>query len=658
VRHALALFMLLGAVAAPVAAQRAAGPVLTVDAALSGSFDNNVGRDRAALDGYGGGGELLVRLASRPARPLLQLEYATSLRRTSALNPADGAGHRLNALAAVPFASWLRLDVIGRAGRGGVDEDLVSADELMLLGRLELQPRRRSRLRAYAARRWREPPAGAEPTLAAHAGIELRQRFGGGTTVLLDGRYEESHPPDTTRFWHRGSVAFSVGQRVASNTALEVEARHRQRLYPRRLIEVDDDVMHRRDDDWRIGLAIVYDNGRGAELRLELQHDERASTDPRRSYDAGRVSLTVRRRVLGFGGRTTPPRIDERAANQALQARATTAATAPTAMAFTSMAVGETGVCALADDGDVVCWPTLNAAAAGATPARLSGPWTALTAGPGRACALDTVGAAHCWHWLDGKAGTAVSAPVALRSDLRFTTLSVGSTHMCGLTGDGAAWCWGENGDGQLGTGTPLPAPTPARVATDVPFGAISAGSRHTCALGADGALFCWGANESGQAAAGTLRRTLAPQPVAGVRFVELAAGTRHNCARDAAGGVWCWGDNSSGQVGLPGGGQVRQPARIAAPAAFTTIGAGWTHSCALDAAGRAWCWGRNGQSDTGPAQGAPLSLPRPVASDRVFSALTVSMRTCALDRRQRVYCWGGGRRPGDDAPVLLSPPG
>jgi hypothetical protein len=652
---ALALWWLLPL---PAFAQASGSPVMTVEAGVAGTFDNNVGRNAAALDSYGGVGELLLRVASRPAAPLLQLEYSALLRRSSGPNTADGMGQRVSGLVAVPLADWLRLNLIGRAGRGGADEDLTVTDELMVLARLDVQPARSTRIRAYGAHRWIEPLPGQPPTLGAYTGLELRQRFG-RTTLLLDARYEESMPPDTTRFWQRGSVAASVGRRLTRSTALEAGARQRIRLHPQRMIEADAATTPRRDVDTRLTMSLVYDNGRGAEMRAELEHDTRVSNDPRRSFDAGRLSIGMRHRVFGFGGRRPPPRIDERAATDALEAAREAAAALITeaGRSFTAVAVGGAGVCALVEGGAAVCWSGSGAPAAAA----VSGSWSRIAVGAGMACGLDAAGAAYCWTLpAEFETGTADhTMPQPVPTSLRFVDIAVGSEHACALTADGVAWCWGSNSDGQLGTGSALPATAPARVAGRAVFRAITAGSRHTCALAVDDTAWCWGANESSQSAAGPLRRALVPHAVAGVRLAELSAGTRHNCGLDRDGTAWCWGDNSGGQAGQPGGSHLPAPAAVAARSGFVAVAAGWAHTCALDVSGRAWCWGRNrrGELGTGKIDDESHPIPGAVAGERTFTDLAVSVRSCAFDRARTLYCWGDGfgAGPATAAPVPLT---
>lgn len=625
-------------------------PVLTVAASASGRFDSNVRRAPEGDAAYGGGGELLLRAANGVQAPTLQLEYAAGLRRSAPEDPGDGAGHRLNALAATSISSWLRLVAVGRASRGGVDEDLSPTDELTTVGRMELQPAAGTRVRAYAAHRWREVADVAAPALGRYGGIELRQRFGRSTTLIVDGRYEEFEPPDASRSWQRTGLAIGIGQSVFANTALELGVRGRERTYPDRTVEVGDDVVARRDEDLRFGLALVYDNRSGTELRLEVERDRRRSNDVRRAYDANRVNFVIRRRAFAIGGRREPPRIDESAAYDAIRAAFPDAA--PSARTISGVVVAGTGVCAVAEAG-ALCWP---AVADGSRPVVLEGQWRRVSAAAGRACGLDDTGAVHCWSWhRDAQppgSAPAVTAPVPLRTEARFVDVAVGPLHACALTGAGAAFCWGDNGEGQLGNGLAIPAHEPVAVVGDVRFRAISAGERHTCGLDIQGAAHCWGANESGQAGAGSLPRSLRPRPMDGRTFTAISTGTRHTCALSADGRVWCWGENGKGQAGVAGGGIATGAAPVTADVPFVAVSAGWAHTCALDGAGRAWCWGanRHGQLGRSGTDEEPHPRPVPVAGERAFAGLSASFRTCAVDDRDDIFCWGGyGQHPAAD---------
>jgi alpha-tubulin suppressor-like RCC1 family protein len=639
---ALMLLATLCACAGGVSAQT--GPVLTIDVSARGLFDSNIDRSAVPLGAYGGGGDLLLRAANRSRAPTLQLEYTASLRHSSPAQPADGPGQRLNVRARVQFADWIRMDMIGRASRGGTDEDLATGDELLLSSRVEVEPARATRVRPYAAYRWRRTSAAEPLSVGAYAGLELRQRIGWGATLMTDARYEAFQPPDRVRDWQRLAVLVGVGHSLSRNTAIEAEARFRVRDHPRRLVELNDDVAARRDLDHRYGVAFVYDNGSSTEIRLELERDRRRSNAVGRGYDADRVGLTVRQRIFGLGARQNLPRIFEGPADDALRRPV---AAIPS---FSGVRVAGSALCGLREDG-ALCWPPPTATETAATPALVTGRWQRVSAADGRACALDATGHAHCWQWRRTLGGPPElhARPQLVHSELRFQEIAVGFNHACALTDDGVAYCWGENGEGQLGTGLATPASKPVAVLDGLRFRAIAVGMNHTCALAADGTAYCWGANESGQAGAGGVRRILRPRGIDAPRFTAITAGARHTCALTDAGEAYCWGESARGQAGAAGGTVAARPFRIDTNIAFTMISAGWAHTCALTAAGRAYCWGSNryGQLGTGNTDMEPHPAPVAVTGGLTFADLSASFRTCALDVAGQVHCWGGS---GQDA--------
>ncbi len=182
---------------------------------------------------------------------------------------------------------------------------------------------------------------------------------------------------------------------------------------------------------------------------------------------------------------------------------------------------------------------------------------TAITAGSDHTCALDVTGQAWCWGLgdsgqLGGGAATDQPAPVTapLPGGLTVAALSAGGAHTCAVDDAGGVWCWGADDRGQLGLGATGPAvAAPASVAgiTGAAIG-VSAGGAHSCVDLADGSVWCWGANDSGQLGDGTTVDRPTPARVAGVTGT-VAAGALHTCA-SASGHATCWGADTSGQLG------------------------------------------------------------------------------------------------------------
>lgn len=138
------------------------------------------------------------------------------------------------------------------------------------------------------------------------------------------------------------------------------------------------------------------------------------------------------------------------------------------------------------------------------SPLRVSGDraWRLVSAGEVYSCGVAADGSAWCWG-RDGRgrlgAGVAagdVGVPMPVASEEAFTAVTTGATQACGLATDGKAWCWGLNDEGQLGVSRDAfdpDNPTPVAVATDLRFTSLSAGGRSTCGITTAGMAVCWG---------------------------------------------------------------------------------------------------------------------------------------------------------------------
>jgi alpha-tubulin suppressor-like RCC1 family protein len=148
----------------------------------------------------------------------------------------------------------------------------------------------------------------------------------------------------------------------------------------------------------------------------------------------------------------------------------------------TSYATSDFGDCAVRADHAVWCW---------------SGQWmTSLTESTGPSTARD------------------LSVPAKVKGLADVTQVVMGQHDFAyALNRDGSVWCFGDNDVGQLGDGTFVTRPGPARVANLGDVIALAAGDAHVCALRKTGTVACWGDGSYGQI--GTYVTSEIPDPQA-----------------------------------------------------------------------------------------------------------------------------------------------
>jgi alpha-tubulin suppressor-like RCC1 family protein len=330
----------------------------------------------------------------------------------------------------------------------------------------------------------------------------------------------------------------------------------------------------------------------------------------------------------------------------------------PPALAM-RVSAGGLHTCAIASDGQTICWGDNREGQSGGQPGgavavhTLPGPrLVEIAAGGQHTCGLDEQGGAWCWG--DNKFGqlgngalTRRVEPTPVRGDRRFIAITAGENHTCALTHDGQAWCWGDQWDraaGAFRAGDNLTEPFPVK--GDVVFEFVEAGGRHTCGVSRDRRVWCWGNNNHRQSAPSTQWDVVDyPLPVDVPPAINVQAGETYSCALATGGSVHCWGslraDSSSAPAPTPEGG------------VFVQIAAGRRHVCGRTTAGSTLCWGDNRTHQAGSTAAIwiddPTMAPTAVTFDSVSAGGT---HTCGVDSSRRIFCWG------DNAHGQLGRPG
>ncbi len=364
---------------------------------------------------------------------------------------------------------------------------------------------------------------------------------------------------------------------------------------------------------------------------------------------------------------------------------ATSPVALPVGRTANAVVVGRASVCALMDNGRVVCWGSNSKVWEEEHPPSSPPPPTTSAAGllgigkpPTGTGAVASVGTAPLQM---GDALVLVdfgNVPnVVPVTPIKAVRLAMGGTHACAILDNATVRCWGNNADGRLGqvnTGASAvigdASGEIANPLTAINFGTgktpveIAAGRDHTCAILNDNTVKCWGKNTNNQLGiqstnsvgdelneiAGIAGPTLGLG--IGITPVSLAAGGAFTCVLLSDGKVKCWGDNRSGQLGVSSTAvptQIHTPQNVAFGGTLKAkaLTAGAAHACALLDDQSVRCWGLNTSRElgNGATTSAAGTLVTPTFGGNhramAIAATSVGFHTCAYLDDGTVKCWG-----------------
>lgn len=307
---------------------------------------------------------------------------------------------------------------------------------------------------------------------------------------------------------------------------------------------------------------------------------------------------------------------------------------------------------------------------------------THLAVGLVTSCAIDIQSRTWCWGSTvaSGDSGVASApfyTPRLVAGGHHFVELAAGEEHVCGLDAAGAVWCWGDDTYQQLGSGGTGSTNYPVQLLNAPSFAHIFGGDAlGGCGLTSDGTAYCWGNNGSGELGTGSNAATVAdPQPVAGgIKFTSLSPTFDHACGIAVGGAAYCWGNDHSYLLGDNGvsGLTSNVPVPVSGGHTFLTLSATDAYACGVTRDAGEVCWGL--VPDGGDPRGAPTPAPQLASFNEYQPASDVSFgirghdaislqtfttpvnegapdplhgltagywTTCALAQDGTVYCWG-----------------
>lgn len=319
-----------------------------------------------------------------------------------------------------------------------------------------------------------------------------------------------------------------------------------------------------------------------------------------------------------------------------------------TAMA-TTVSMGTSHGCSVADTGVATCWGSLPMA-----PLAYGLRADDIRVGQDFSCALTNI-SVQCWG--GSNAFSQLGNPIlqapwgyTLSGLRQISQIAVGARHGCARTTEQEVYCWGDASQGQIGNAVDTATTAQAvRVEGMSGIAKLAAGRASTCGVTStpnDRKVVCVGAG-SGLAGAAEDPRT--PRTVPGITdALEVSLFASHACVLRAFGKVSCWGSNRYGELGVPASSSpLTSPVEVpdlGAPAKAVAVGDGFT--CALLEGGTVKCWGNhaNGQLGMGLAPGTATPATGRVMGITNATAISAGKTAaCAALEGGYVQCWGEG---------------
>ncbi|MFK7986637.1 MAG: RCC1 domain-containing protein [Sandaracinaceae bacterium] len=320
---------------------------------------------------------------------------------------------------------------------------------------------------------------------------------------------------------------------------------------------------------------------------------------------------------------------------------------------------GAEHVCALLDDGGVVCWGRMGDGASNPP--------------------LGTADATQDESDRPVTVERAMDEPLA-----NVIAISAGRRHVCALDVSHRVFCWGGNDQRQLGRDfdgvDPVVAPAvglgrPALVPGQAAL-ALHTSISSACLRGASGGVACWGNQNSGRLGNGSHDSgvlVIDPAPIvmptgeAFPQFTDIALGNNNACAIALDGSLYCWGDADFDLLPVAVA-RLTMPTRIDGITDLQDIAVERNTVCAVTPTG-VQCWGRNDLCAAARVEGTPptcraFSSPTPVAlpvgaGDPVEARVGMQF-ACVRTHLGRVLCWGddtfGQRGDGESSSLPHEP--
>ena len=271
--------------------------------------------------------------------------------------------------------------------------------------------------------------------------------------------------------------------------------------------------------------------------------------------------------------------------------------------------------------------------------------------------------------------------------------LATSEDHSLALLADGTIWAWGNNGRGQLGTGSTNDKTSAVKVGTDSSWCSITASNYFSHAVKKDGTLWGWGDNKVGQLGISTANIIYSYKTPVQIGtdndWQAVSSGDQFTIGLKKDGTIWAWGNNlnhlqhtegnaykpvklagadNSNWLAIAAGedffiaqkkdgslftkGMINERLhnsggkkvffKVSDDKDWTSFSAGARHAVAIKKNGSLWAWGANESGQLGNGNNSIINEPIRIGTEHNWEKVAAAGNlTFALKKDGSAWYWG-----------------
>lgn len=256
----------------------------TIYATASNGLASNVNFDQEDLGSYG----VVFAGGARYAGDDFEIGYELARHSYTNTNRWDRFSHRFEAGFEHDLPGKWDFEALGHIGFKGSseDRDLVDQD-LEITPRLDYRFTPERRLRLFTRHRLKRYDDAPDTNALKHyIGAEFREEIGPRRHWRVGGRFETNDEGLDRGDYRRWTYFIEHGIPVTERDTLVMAVRYRIKRYTQRFVEVEDEDVVRRDQQWVPSVTWIRPINHLFEVRFDYTYDTVYSNDPEKEYGA------------------------------------------------------------------------------------------------------------------------------------------------------------------------------------------------------------------------------------------------------------------------------------------------------------------------------------------------------------------------------------